>query len=57
VTPLAASLTEPLAVCRRAARRAHLDVDSRVSIVGAGTLGALTLLLRDQVAEVAVTTV
>lgn len=57
VSPVAASLTEPLAVCLRAVRHAQVDVDSRVLVVGAGTLGVLTLLLlRDRVAEVAVTT-
>jgi threonine dehydrogenase-like Zn-dependent dehydrogenase len=55
VSPLVASLAEPLAVCVRAARLAA-EPGSRVLITGAGTLGLLSVLLaRDRVSEIGVT--
>jgi threonine dehydrogenase-like Zn-dependent dehydrogenase len=56
VGPLRASLAEPLAVCVRGAGLAAPSLDSRVLVLGAGTIGLLTaLLLRDRAAQVAVT--
>jgi threonine dehydrogenase-like Zn-dependent dehydrogenase len=55
VSPLVASLSEPLAVCLRASRLAAPEPDSRVLITGAGTLGLLSVLLaRDRVSEIGV---
>ncbi len=56
VTPLVASLAEPLAVCVRALNLAAPATDSRVLVLGAGTVGLLAgLLARDRVGEVAIT--
>lgn len=56
VSPLEASFTEPFAVCVRAVHLARLQLDSRVLILGGGTLGLVTgLLARDRCAQVAVT--
>ena len=53
---LTASLVEPLACGFRAAQLARLDIDSRVLVLGAGTIGLCTgLILRDRVEEVAIT--
>jgi threonine dehydrogenase-like Zn-dependent dehydrogenase len=55
VGPELGSLAEPLAVCIRALNLAELVVGSRVLILGAGTIGLMTLLLaREIAAEVAV---
>lgn len=52
---LQASLSEPTAVCTRAIHHARLQLDSRVLILGGGTLGLLSgLLARDSAAQVAV---
>ena len=57
VSPLVASLAEPLAVCERAVSLARLDSDSRVLVLGAGTIGLLSgLLARDRAKAVAITT-
>lgn len=42
--PSAAGLTEPLAVCVRGARIAQVEEGVRVAIVGAGTIGLLSIL-------------
>ena len=56
VSPLVASLAEPLAVCERALNLARLDSDSRVLVLGAGTIGLLSgLLARDRGRAVAIT--
>lgn len=56
VSPLLASFAEPLAVCERAMSLAHLDSDSRVLVLGAGTIGLLSgLLARDRARSVAIT--
>lgn len=56
VSPELASLAEPLAVCERAVSLAHLDSDSRVLVLGAGTIGLLSgLLARDRARTVAIT--
>jgi threonine dehydrogenase-like Zn-dependent dehydrogenase len=56
VSPLVASLSEPLAVCLRASRLAAAEPGSRVLITGAGTLGLLSVLLaRDRVRAIGVT--
>lgn len=56
LSALEGSLAEPLAVCVRAVRLARLDPDSRVLVLGAGSIGLLSgLLARDRAAEVAVT--
>ncbi len=39
-----AALTEPLAVCVRGLRLARLDVQARVAILGAGSIGLLSIL-------------
>ena len=55
VAPLPASFAEPLAVCVRAVTMARLEVDSRVLVIGAGTIGLLAALLaRDRCARVAI---
>ena len=54
---LEASLAEPLAVAVRAASLARPDLNSRVLIVGGGTVGLLmAIVLRDVAREIAVTT-
>lgn len=56
VSPVVASLSEPLAVCYRAVRLAKVDPSSRVMILGGGTLGLLSLILTARmVREVGVT--
>ncbi len=56
VTPLAASVSEPLAVCVRALRLAEPQEDSRVLILGGGSIGLLCgLLARDRAHAVAIT--
>jgi threonine dehydrogenase-like Zn-dependent dehydrogenase len=56
VSPLLASLAEPLAVCERAISLARLESDSRVLVLGAGTIGLLSgLLARDRAGAVAIT--
>lgn len=51
-----ASLTEPLAVALRGVSLGELEPDSRVLVLGAGTIGlAAALLARDRAAEVAIT--
>src|SRR5437667_250514 len=57
VSPLVASMAERLAVATRAAHRAHLKLDSRVFIIGAGAIGLLVgLLARDSAGRVAIVT-
>lgn len=54
--PVVASLTEPLAVSLRGVSLADLEPDSRVLVLGAGTIGLTSALLaRDRAAEVAIT--
>ncbi|MEE9284431.1 MAG: alcohol dehydrogenase catalytic domain-containing protein [Dehalococcoidia bacterium] len=56
VSPLAASIAEPLAVCVRGVGLARLAVESRVLVLGAGAIGLLAgLVARDRAAEVAIT--
>ena len=51
-----ASMAEPLAVCVRAVHLAQLNVNSRVLVLGAGTIGLLSgLLTRDRCGQVAIT--
>jgi threonine dehydrogenase-like Zn-dependent dehydrogenase len=55
--PLVASMAEPLAVATRAIHRAALKLDSRVLIIGAGSIGLLLgLLARDSGGRVAIIT-
>jgi threonine dehydrogenase-like Zn-dependent dehydrogenase len=57
ISPALAALSEPLAVCVRALHLARPDVDSRVLVIGAGTIGLLAgMLARDRAAEVALCT-
>jgi threonine dehydrogenase-like Zn-dependent dehydrogenase len=50
-----ASLAEPVAVCVRALHLAELETDSRVLVIGAGTIGLLAALLaRDRAGETAI---
>jgi (R,R)-butanediol dehydrogenase / meso-butanediol dehydrogenase / diacetyl reductase len=54
-SPLEASLTEPFAVCTRSIHLAHLKLDSRVLVLGGGSLGLISgLLARDTAVRVAV---
>jgi len=39
-----AALAEPMAVCVRGVRRAQIDVGDRVAVLGAGTIGLLSVL-------------
>ena len=39
-----AALTEPMAVCVRGVRLAHIDLGDRVAVLGAGTIGVLSVL-------------
>ena len=56
LSPLEASMAEPLAVCVRAMDLAQIDLDSRVLVLGAGTLGLTSAMLaRDRAAEIAIT--
>lgn len=51
-----AAMTEPLAVALRGVSLAELEPDSRVLVLGAGTIGlCAALLARDRAAEVAIT--
>ncbi len=55
VPPLVASLAEPFAVALRAVHLARLEADSRVLVLGAGSIGLLAgLLARDRAARVAI---
>ena len=55
VEALIASLAEPLAVCVRAIHLAELEVDSRVLVLGGGSIGLLCgLLARERAGRVAV---
>jgi threonine dehydrogenase-like Zn-dependent dehydrogenase len=55
VSPGLASFAEPLAVCERAVSLARLDSDSRVLVLGAGSIGLLSgLLARDRARAVAI---
>jgi threonine dehydrogenase-like Zn-dependent dehydrogenase len=55
VQPLVASLAEPLAVCVRAVHLAEIQPESRVLVLGAGTIGLLCgLLARDGAESVAI---
>lgn len=54
--PVVAALTEPLAVALRGVSLADIAPDSRVLVLGAGTIGlGAALLARDRAAEVAIT--
>ncbi len=56
VSPLVASMAEPVAVCVRGIHLARPGPDSRVLILGAGTIGLLTgLLARSRVGQVGIT--
>ena len=56
VAAVPASMAEPLAVCVRAMHLARLDMNSRVLVLGAGTIGLLSgLLARDRCGQVAIT--
>ena len=56
VRPLVASLAEPLAVCVRAVHLSGLNVDSRVLVLGGGSIGLLVgLLARDRTSIVGIT--
>jgi threonine dehydrogenase-like Zn-dependent dehydrogenase len=56
IDPVLGSLAEPLAVVVRGIQRAEIPMGARVLVLGAGTIGLATaMLLRDRVAEVAVT--
>jgi len=55
IEPAVAALAEPLAVCVRALGRARVRPESRVLVLGGGSLGLLAgLLARDRAAETAV---
>jgi threonine dehydrogenase-like Zn-dependent dehydrogenase len=55
LTPLQASLTEPFGICTRAVHLADLRMDTRVLILGAGSLGLISgLLSRDTAERVAI---
>jgi threonine dehydrogenase-like Zn-dependent dehydrogenase len=56
LSPLEASLNEPFAVCVRSIHLAELKLDSRVLIIGGGTLGLITgAIARDLAGRVAMT--
>jgi threonine dehydrogenase-like Zn-dependent dehydrogenase len=56
LSPREASMTEPFAVSVRAVHLAHLGLESRVLVLGGGTLGLISgLLARDFAAKVGVT--
>jgi len=44
VTPAAGALAEPLAVCVRGLHRAQIEAGQRIVILGAGTIGLMSLL-------------
>jgi threonine dehydrogenase-like Zn-dependent dehydrogenase len=55
LTPVEASLTEPFGICTRAVHLADLKMDTRVLILGAGSLGLISgLLARDTAERVAI---
>ena len=55
VSPLVASLAEPLAVSLRAVHLGRIEADSRVLVLGAGSIGLLAgLLARDRALRVAI---
>jgi threonine dehydrogenase-like Zn-dependent dehydrogenase len=57
LTPVEASLNEPFAVCARTIHLAQLKLDSRVLIIGGGTLGLICgAIARDFAGRVAITT-
>ncbi len=57
ISPLTASIVEPLACGYRGVQLGRLELDSRVLVQGAGTIGLVTALLaRDRAHEVAITT-
>jgi threonine dehydrogenase-like Zn-dependent dehydrogenase len=56
LSPVAASIAEPLAVCVRAAHLARLEASSRVLVLGGGSIGLLSgLVCRDRAARVGIT--
>ncbi len=56
VSPLLASFAEPVAVCERALSLARLESDSRVLVLGAGTIGLVCgLLARDRAGALGIT--
>jgi threonine dehydrogenase-like Zn-dependent dehydrogenase len=56
VSPALAATAEPVAVSMRGINLAHLRPDSRVLVLGAGSIGLMTgLLARDRSAEVGIT--
>ncbi len=56
LSPLLVSLAEPLAVAVRGIRLAQLEPDSRVLVLGGGTIGLLSgLLARDRASRVGIT--
>ncbi len=56
LSPLEASITEPFAVCTRTIHLARLKLDSRVLVLGGGSLGLISgLLARDFVNRVGIT--
>jgi threonine dehydrogenase-like Zn-dependent dehydrogenase len=57
LSPLEAALNEPFAVCTRTIHLAELKLDSRVLIIGGGTLGLICgTIARDFAGRVAITT-
>jgi threonine dehydrogenase-like Zn-dependent dehydrogenase len=55
LTPIEASLTEPFGICTRAVHLADLKMDTRVLILGAGSLGLISgMLSRDTAERVAI---
>lgn len=56
IDPRLGSMAEPLAVCVRGVHLAELPLGARVLVLGAGTIGLVTLLLlRETATEVAIT--
>jgi threonine dehydrogenase-like Zn-dependent dehydrogenase len=51
LTPIEASLTEPFGICTRAVHLADLNMDTRVLILGAGSLGLISGMLSRGTAE------
>ncbi|HEY7465227.1 MAG TPA: alcohol dehydrogenase catalytic domain-containing protein [Dehalococcoidia bacterium] len=51
LTPVEASLTEPFGICTRAVHLADLNMDTRVLILGAGSLGLISGMLSRGTAE------
>jgi threonine dehydrogenase-like Zn-dependent dehydrogenase len=57
LTPIEASLNEPFAVCARTIHLAQLKLDTRVLVIGGGTLGLICgAIARDFAGRVAITT-